>query len=481
MKSVARIILNILILSFLAIHGEIVCSTPLHAAVENGQLQLVKDLLDFGTDVNVKDSFGVTPLHIAARINHIEIAQLLLRMGANTEVTDQDGCTPLLIAICARHIEMIKLLIVSGADVDFKCKYYGYTPLHCAAFGGWADVAKILIDAHANIDAVSDDYMTPLYVAIKKAQPEIVQVLIQAGADLTGKYCEGIRAIDLAIDENIAKYISTAMGSTHSVFNSTDIPPLHRAVDNERMDEIKALIANGANIDAQDYSKMTPLHLAAFNGYADVVKLLIDLGANIESRDGTNCTPLHVAASSGHLETVKILIDAHARVDARNINKETPLHVACMENADVVKTLINAGANINAHADDNFTPLHYAARFFNSDSIQVLLDAGADIEAETIKKFTPLHTVANYVLIEGIVRDEVIERRRFEQKRAARTLISAGANLQARDELNRTPLHIAAYAGSTYMVETFLDAGSDLEALSSSWYLRLCSKVGFQS
>lgn len=69
-------------------------STPLGIAIQKGEIDLVKKLVEYGADVNEK-SFGMTPLMIAARYNKVEIIKILLANGANINAKDDKGFTAL--------------------------------------------------------------------------------------------------------------------------------------------------------------------------------------------------------------------------------------------------------------------------------------------------------------------------------------------------------------------------------------------------
>ena len=64
------------------------------------------------------------------------------------------------------------------------------------------------------------------------------------------------------------------------------------------VDVVKQLIDHGAEVDAQDVTKLTPLHLAAFSGSVEIMQILIEHGANVAVQDGRNVTPLHYASST---------------------------------------------------------------------------------------------------------------------------------------------------------------------------------------
>jgi uncharacterized protein len=80
-----------------------------------GDNAMVRELLDKGAYVNVRDPEGRTPLTEAAWNNHVETVKLLLDKGANPNAKKVDGATPLSIATTKRHKEIVELLKKAGA------------------------------------------------------------------------------------------------------------------------------------------------------------------------------------------------------------------------------------------------------------------------------------------------------------------------------------------------------------------------------
>ena len=103
---------------------------------------------------------------------------------------------------------------------------------------------------------------------------------------------------------------------------------MHRAARDNDVTQIKALVAAGASVEAQDDTKWTPLHWAASQGHTDAIKALVAAGASVEAQTDTKWTPLHYAAWKGHADAIKALVAAGASVEAQDDDKMTPLHLA---------------------------------------------------------------------------------------------------------------------------------------------------------
>ena len=113
----------------------------IHMAAEDGNIEVVKQHIAAGTDVNAKEEDG-TPLHYAAYQGYKEIVELLIAAGADVNAKDEDG-TPLHYAAWNGHKEVVELLIAEGADVNAKTND-GKTPLDWAIDDKQTETADLL-------------------------------------------------------------------------------------------------------------------------------------------------------------------------------------------------------------------------------------------------------------------------------------------------------------------------------------------------
>ena len=138
--------------------------SPLIVASRNGNLPVVRALLDAGADVNQVEGGGATAIYWAAFQGDTEIIKLLLEKGADPDIAKKDGYTPLLIAKGRGQNQAMILLLNRGADVN-KADNKGRTLLHWASLTGNIKWINILIEKGADINQEDKKGNTAISVA----------------------------------------------------------------------------------------------------------------------------------------------------------------------------------------------------------------------------------------------------------------------------------------------------------------------------
>ena len=126
--------------------------------------------------------------------------------------------------------------------------------------------------------------------------------------------------------------------------------PLTLACQGGHTELVQLLVERGADLEHRDKKGFTPLILSATGGFAEICEILLDAGAIIEAQsDRTKDTPLSLACSGGKKEVVELLLSRDAKKEHRNVSDYTPLSLAASGGyIDIMKILLDAGAEINS-------------------------------------------------------------------------------------------------------------------------------------
>uniref|UniRef100_A0A671NQS5 Ankyrin repeat, SAM and basic leucine zipper domain-containing protein 1-like n=1 Tax=Sinocyclocheilus anshuiensis TaxID=1608454 RepID=A0A671NQS5_9TELE len=174
----------------------------LKRAITTGNVDLLRELLDSGLDVETRLGFGWTPLMCAAHVAHYELAELLLDHGASANFS-RDHYTVLMAACTAASAteEMISrcvaLLLSRNADPNV-CNRSSMTCLMLAARDGYCQVINLLVSHGAELNFQNDNGLTALIIAVQYGREVAVLKLLQLGADKFIKTKMGKMAADMA-------------------------------------------------------------------------------------------------------------------------------------------------------------------------------------------------------------------------------------------------------------------------------------------
>lgn len=164
-------------------------------AVNLDDVATVQQQLDRGYDVNSVDDSGDTLLVAAAREGSAKVVNLLIQRRAKVDTRIRSGDSAIMIAALKGHLGIVKALRAAGAEIDHD----GWTALHYAAFGGYTEICKFLLDQRANIDARAPNGATPLMLAARQGHFEAAKLLVWEIADPNLKTDLGASALGFAI------------------------------------------------------------------------------------------------------------------------------------------------------------------------------------------------------------------------------------------------------------------------------------------
>ena len=210
--------------------------------------------------------------------------------------------------------------------------------------------------------------MTSLHIAAKRGEKDLAKLLIEHGADVNAR-------------QEIEQQDETGL-------KLLGITPLHLALEAGHKDLARLLIAKGADVNADAYDDGRPIDIAAYDGHEDMVELLISNGAKITRDDGRGSV-LYPAVSGGHRDIAVLLILKGADVNQKDILfGRTPLHLAW--HTSTAELLIAEGADVNAKDKSGQRPLHRMALGNRKDVAELLIARGAEVNAKDNEGKNPL-------------------------------------------------------------------------------------------
>lgn len=300
------------------IHGE------LTQAIESGNVALIQELIKRHGSVNVTEKCGCTPLALAVDKGNKEIVSLLLDAGAQINACftylDVTNHTALEIAVNRADKEMVELLIRKGAHLNY---------ILIAALRSRIpnkEIVTLLLEAGApvNISVTRGNTqgITPLMYAVSYAK-DLVALLLEKGADVNAKAGNGFTPLGIAIRLNQTEVVIKLL-ETGKINLESKIKALHVASYVGYQSIIDELLKSGIPVDSLDQNR-TALMVAAHQGHTDVVRRLIRAGAQMETRGHDAATALILAAKAGSLGTMAKLIERGAQVNVHDSGGYGPI------------------------------------------------------------------------------------------------------------------------------------------------------------
>jgi ankyrin repeat protein len=432
-------------------------------AVKAKDVQAVRDLVKERVDVNAPQGDGTTALHWAARVDDLAIADVLIRAGARAAVANDNGVTPLHLACGNRSQTMVDRLLSAGADANAAMQN-GETVLMTCARAGKAEAVHALLTHGARVNASEMAHQqTALMWAAAESHPDVVGLLIEAGADLRARskiYPETVVGEDTqrAGREELS-YTVLAGGMTPLLFAT-------RAGD---VESARLLIAAGGDAGDRLPDGTTALVLGAFSGRGEVSALLLDKGADPDDM-GSGYTALHAAVLRSDPNLVKALL-AHGANPNIRMTRGTPKR-RDGEDFHLPATLVGS------------TPYLLAARFLEADILRALKAGGADTSVSMPNGATPLMLAAGMGSTLNANRRgiRVVDFGKLEPESQAAAAVAAvlslGADVNAANPAGDTALHSAAAMGYNSVVQLLADHGADLNVKNKRGVTPLAALLG---
>jgi ankyrin repeat protein len=408
-------------------------ATALHWAAYMDDADTTALLLRAGAKADVANNYGMTPLALAATNGNAGILQQLIKAGANPNGTVRAGETMLMLAARSGNVDAVKTLLIAGAQINASEAWNGQTALMWAAAEAHGAVVEALIEGGADMRARSNSGLTPFMFAVRKGDMRSVRAMLAAGADVNEQ-----RPGDFAT-------------------------PLLVAIINGHEDLVDLLLEKGANPNVEggttdlsvQGSRARPFKIVLKTpSYRDQLK---DVGT--EGGNGANNSwgrPLQaavhvanwhisdefIAVNIDRMRVIRSLLKHGADVNARNTDMEPR-----WSGARYRRRLVGATAFL------------FAAKSADVEVMRLLLEHGADPKINTGLNITPLMAAAGIAWASN--QDRASEEQVLDAVRLLVEELGADVNFVA--DTGETAMHAAAYRGANSVVQYLFDKGAKLD------------------
>jgi len=460
-------------------------STALIFATKNGNLQIVRALLNAGATVNERSRSHMTALMVAAQNGYLEMAQVLIEHGANAEMWDKTknkvfdfakGNPEMLNLLKKAHednmfrradfsyfpialefmktrndwdewnrvnIEMLnntitfekgfELLISSkGVNVD-SVDIYNRTILMFASYFGYVGIVTTLLVHKAKTNLVDHSEMSALSWGTCGGQAIVVQLLIRYRAPLN--YLDQLErtALHHAVrrrDYRVAHYLDYYGETLYTAYQLEG--GLAWASMHGMSAIVERLLSFGINPNEADEDGLTGLMRATACGHMECVNFLLRAGAEVNIIDSDGKSALWWAIMNEEIEIEKLLLENNAKLGS------TPIALKGLRLV-VVQNQIGELKNFLKQVDDKtpdselveyFKSLVYSLRMNTWEIAEGLVEAAVDmgyIERRLQESILPI------ALEEGC------------PYKLAWTLIQKGADIKATDSKKNSPLDLTVH------------------------------------
>lgn len=251
----------------------------LHETCNRGRVEMAMMLLKRGARFEDPNEFGYTPLHQCAMHGHLDLVREILDRGGNINILHARAHWTALAQACEHgRLPVVELLLARGADVEEWTGADRKVALIRAAEYGYTEIVKAMLDqGKAKIDAADKWGKTSLSWAAVGGHTQTIKLLLSKHAFV------GV--------QDLNKYT-----------------PLHRVAQKGHLSAAATLLDEGkANINMQNKDGWTPLAEACFHGHLDLVKLFLEKGAKKDIPTSKGNIPITLAKMEGRSQIVAFM------------------------------------------------------------------------------------------------------------------------------------------------------------------------------
>ncbi|XP_065832832.1 uncharacterized protein [Oscarella lobularis] len=371
----------------------------------------------------------------------------------------------------------------------------GNCALHLASRHGHLEIVQYLLECGADIDLRNHFGSSALFLAVESLHRPVCQLLIEWNANIEIKNRNSKTAFDLLRNEEMKRYLlekHRGYKRLISGLKKCDHKMLLDALDNHAQGKNTFV-----NLQSRCIAGDTLAHVAASMGNIDALDVLLREQVDFNALNSNGATPLHVAKDSS---TIKLLLCAGVNIDAIDDVGDTTLHRRCVgkrgldTDIDSIEALLRKGACMTERNNQKFMPIHCCAQHGRVDAMRVLLDWDAqgkirlclEGESETeppslmyLALANDYFACASWLMTQNFSfkpdeSDQILKSLLIEEIKssvpgnAVQFLIDNGATCDALDDEKNTALHLAIeHNCSPDVVRALLAAHADVNAANA--------------
>lgn len=440
-------------------------------AIIANQIEVVRQHISKGIDVNKCDDKGNYPLYTAFRLNDVPIMELLLQSGAEATWCDADGISLLQLALLSGRGHAVKLLLRNGADINAQPE--------SVTFESCNNLTDFLLKRAPDFNIAKTNFPTVLQFAMLFNTDMAVKLCFRKGFpfDPNARNPDGDNVLKKAVDSNSLKIVwkLIRLGADINATNAEGTI-LYQAVRKANLDMVRLLLDRGASPNFIAYGKI-PLISAISFGQVRIVQLLLERGANANVEDLKGNTPLDWI-----FYKIRKFGERRRRgAVRRNIND--PAHIEIKEKyTKIINLLFKYRANVHQQDVSGKTVLHRICKNGDLQSVRLLFEKTIDIDSYCNKNCDFWHRQDKEVC--NIIQLQLPDKNLLEEKNALhynikrtnlfrhlREFFSAVENdidVNIRDKMNKTALHYAAEVGSTQIIRCLLTFRADVSSVDNN-------------
>ncbi|XP_007903583.1 ankyrin repeat and death domain-containing protein 1A [Callorhinchus milii] len=337
--------------------------TALHFAVANASEDAVTFLLKHNARVDIKDKHGMDALLLAAWFGNLNILKMLVEKGSDRKSTNQEGMNMLHCAAQNNH-SLIVEYIIKDLQLDLnKPIEQGKKPYHLAVENGHVEMEMLLREFACSTQEKDKEGNTALHLAARNGHSTMVEVLLSDWKQVDEKNEEGQTAFYLAVLGGHQECVQMLLdsGSDINTLAKTNMIALHRAAERNDIYMASLLIEAGTEVNGLNNQMETALHFAVRCGHLSMVQLLIESNCDVNVLDLRNQNPLHLAAEAERADLLELLLIANTDLKQTDKQGKTPLGVAARGNHIIIVDMIIKAERYFAwketHQDNTVVPV----------------------------------------------------------------------------------------------------------------------------